>query len=114
MPRRATKTSWKKGQSGNPRGSGPPGRESLAHLVQERLGDGQKLVDFWLGMMTNQAPGFVGEARPQDGQRASEVLAEWGYNKPKPPLVTGDGDGEGLEVVVQVLGKAEAKPEGGQ
>lgn len=114
MPKRATSTSYKPGQSGNPTGRppGPPkvhgvSKHALSEAVRARYGDGSALVEFWGDVMVNKERSATGETVPgrfksADSLKASELLAEWGYSKPKPALEEGEA-GEKLEILVNVL-----------
>jgi hypothetical protein len=98
---------FKPGQSGNP--GGRP-RGDLARLIRERVTeDGQAspdvLVDFWFSVLANKVPGMEGEAKIQDMQRASEVLAERGWGKATQPMEHSGPEGKGVSIAIDLGGK---------
>jgi hypothetical protein len=93
------------GQSGNP--GGRP-KDDIGEYIRETNPQGRKLVEFWLAVMENRAPGFEGKAEVRDAQRASECLAARGWGKERESLEVTGAEGERLTVVVQTLAEPKA------
>ena len=53
--------------------------KQLAAYIQKKLGGGKVVVDYWVGVMT-------GDGRQADRLKASELLANRGWGKPKETL----------------------------
>lgn len=94
---------FKPGHTGN--AGGRPSGE-LGRLIRERMKDGKAspvvLVDFWFAVLENNVPGMEGEAKIQDMQRASEVLAERGWGKATQPLEHSGAEGQALSVTIDL------------
>jgi hypothetical protein len=81
-----SKTSFKKGRSGNPRGRPKKDYDAQA-LVAKHTQDGKALVDFWLRVMSEEtaldiATGVVVGPTWKDKLEASQRLAERLWGKP--------------------------------
>lgn len=103
--RRGPGKPFRPGQSGNPAGRA---RDDLGALIRSKDELPGVLLEFWLAVMRNEAPGFVGQAEVKDAQRASECLAARGWGKERESLEVTGAEGERLTVVVQTL----AEPKG--
>lgn len=114
MPKRATRTSFQKGKSGNPRGPKPAlvKATGIQAAIRASHGDGSGIVRFLSAVMAGGAEDVVikGAVTLRDQVRAAEVLLDYGYQRP--PIAKPESDDESTEsvsVVVQVLGEKKAE-----